>query len=187
MVKPSSRARQRDRTTRSLNECVGLRASFLTHTSPSPSRSASRSARTSGCSRREARAARLAGAGRRRRPAAGSRRSARCSGAPPVSAAGARHVVESGGRGRSHLERAEAALADEVATEGVLRPAFLATQRIHGHEKNLCPGLAHRGSRRPPITSPRLSWSWSGNWHRFPPPEATKWLPGLHRASPSKP
>jgi len=35
-------------TTRSLNEFVGLRVSFLTHTSPSPSSAASRSARTSG-------------------------------------------------------------------------------------------------------------------------------------------
>jgi hypothetical protein len=35
-------------TTRSLNECVGLAASFLIHTSRRPSRSASRGARSSG-------------------------------------------------------------------------------------------------------------------------------------------
>jgi hypothetical protein len=47
--KPSSIARaSATDTTRSLNECVGFAVSFLIHTSPSPSRSASRSARTSG-------------------------------------------------------------------------------------------------------------------------------------------
>ena len=47
--KPSSRAlASATDTTRSLNEWVGLAASFLTHTSPSPSASASRGARTSG-------------------------------------------------------------------------------------------------------------------------------------------
>ena len=47
--KPSSRARaSATDTTRSLNECVGLAASFLIHTSPSPSCSASRSAFSSG-------------------------------------------------------------------------------------------------------------------------------------------
>ena len=47
--KPSSRARaSATDTTRSLNECVGLAASFLIHTSRRPSRSASRSARSSG-------------------------------------------------------------------------------------------------------------------------------------------
>ena len=46
---PSSRAFARAIvTTRSLNECVGLAASFLTQTSRMPSFSASRSARTSG-------------------------------------------------------------------------------------------------------------------------------------------
>ena len=46
---PSSWARARAiETTRSLNECVGLAVSFLTHTSRSPSRSARRPARTSG-------------------------------------------------------------------------------------------------------------------------------------------
>ena len=49
VVKPSSRARAiAIETTRSLNECVGLAASFLIHTSSRPSRSASRSARISG-------------------------------------------------------------------------------------------------------------------------------------------
>src|SRR5271166_6288895 len=47
--KPSSRARvTATETTRSLNECVGLAASFLTHTSCRPRRSASLSARISG-------------------------------------------------------------------------------------------------------------------------------------------
>src|SRR5207302_3301775 len=47
--KPSSRARAlATDTTRSLKECVGLAASFLTHTSLRPSRSASRSALISG-------------------------------------------------------------------------------------------------------------------------------------------
>src|SRR3979409_1671484 len=47
--KPSSRARvTATETTRSLNECVGLAASFLTHTSPRPRRSASRPAPLSG-------------------------------------------------------------------------------------------------------------------------------------------
>jgi hypothetical protein len=46
---PSSTARASAiETTRSLNECVGLAVSFLIHSSPMPSRSASRSARTSG-------------------------------------------------------------------------------------------------------------------------------------------
>ena len=46
---PSSIARaSATDTTRSLNECVGLAVSFLTHNSRSPSRSARRSARTSG-------------------------------------------------------------------------------------------------------------------------------------------
>ncbi len=49
MSKPSSRARAAaTETTRSLNECVGLAASFLTHTSRRPRRSARRSARISG-------------------------------------------------------------------------------------------------------------------------------------------
>ena len=47
--KPSSIARASAiETTRSLNECVGLAVSFLIQSSPIPSRSASRSARTSG-------------------------------------------------------------------------------------------------------------------------------------------
>src|SRR5258708_25244444 len=47
--KPSSRARVvATETTRSLKECVGLAASFLTHTSFSPRRAARRSARISG-------------------------------------------------------------------------------------------------------------------------------------------
>ena len=47
--KPSSMARARATdTTRSLNECVGFAVSFLIHSSPIPSRSARRSARTSG-------------------------------------------------------------------------------------------------------------------------------------------
>jgi hypothetical protein len=49
--KPSSRAlASATATTLSLNEWVGFAASFLTHTSPNPSRSASRSARISGVS-----------------------------------------------------------------------------------------------------------------------------------------
>ena len=49
VVKPSSRARAvATETTRSLKECVGLAASFLTHTSRTPSRAARRSARMSG-------------------------------------------------------------------------------------------------------------------------------------------
>jgi hypothetical protein len=47
--KPSSRARAlATDTTRSLNECVGFAASFLTHTSFRPRRAASRSALISG-------------------------------------------------------------------------------------------------------------------------------------------
>ena len=48
-LKPSWRALvSATDTTRSLNEPVGFTVSFLTHTSPSPSSAASRSARTSG-------------------------------------------------------------------------------------------------------------------------------------------
>ena len=149
--KPSSRARDTaTETTRSLNECVGLAASFLTHTSRRPSRSASRSARISGvqpAGRPDARGQPPRGAGR----AAGERQEV-CV-APDVLrtaldapaqladvAAGTAVVV-------GDLQRAEAPLAHVQRLQRILRLALLALQMTDSHWGSLrssspCHGVA---------------------------------------------
>ena len=160
--KPSSRARaSATATTRSLNECVGLAASFLTHTSPRPRRSASRSARTSGV--QPAGSARAA-------PRAGRCLEGQEVGvAPDVLGPALDAAAQRAASPRSRACRRPRAGRSTARRRSGRRAAysvrtFLALQRIYGHEKNLCPGVTEVPEDRS-TTSPRLSLEPVRNWH----------------------
>ena len=155
-----------------------VRGSFLTHSSLSPSRSARRSARTSGVIRPAAPPRTRCGGGPGSQPA-GSQRSARCSAGPPGCGAGPRPRRRRV-RPVGHLERAEAALADVVRVERVSAQHSL---HLNAYAVAILKNLRRVLWQRFGVTAPHVQPSPM----ELPPFRCRGWLAGFHRASPSTP
>ena len=170
--------RRRRETTRSLNECVGLAASFLTHTSPRPSRSASRSARISGVqpagrpTREDARAA--GPAGRRQRQEVGVAPDVLRAALDAAPQLARRRSVGACGRRRPRAGRSTARRRSAPRARTPSR--ILDTSAAGCHVKTSAVGLRGGGSGSLRHISQELA-----------PSRLLRGLPGLHRASPSTP
>ena len=201
--KPSSRARARATdTTRSLNECVGLAASFLTHTSPRPRRcgqAVGAHQRRAAGGQREAR--RLAGGrprlGRQRqevgvapqvlRPALDAPAQRAATSTSPAAGGSAPPAARSSARTRSWRRARTSAPHSLQAQRPPVGPwLVLALVLVRSHQKNLRPGDM---AEVPEALCPHLPGLLGACriWHRPRRRLLTEWLPGLRRASPSTP